>query len=169
MKIRAAVSLFFLTLSILPATAADSGVIYDARGVDVVANSAAELTSYIRESKSLDKYCKGPGSDYATFGGAGFSIGGSANNEKGGIGLTDTHGVQSLGGRTSALLVTRELMYRACELSLNTGADEANTVEIYKMFIDAIKDITAMHLDTGTDASTSAAPEETAPTISTGN
>jgi hypothetical protein len=48
----------------------------------------------------------------------------------------------SLGGGTPTVLITRELMHRACELAANINADSENSVAIYATFLQAIKDIT---------------------------
>ena len=137
-------------------TIAESRVIYDTKEIDIVANHTNENVSYIKGQE----FCAGTGSDYARTGGFGISLSDKDTTEQGGVGISDSHGVESLGGRTSALLITRELMYRACELSLNTSSNRAQTIEIYKMFLNSIETITALHLGQGTDPLAAPGPQE---------
>jgi hypothetical protein len=39
------------------------------------------------------------------------------------------------------VLISRELMYRACELSLNINADTALTLQIYERFLRSLEEI----------------------------
>lgn len=141
----------------LPQTIAESKTIYDSKDIDIVANQGDENISYIKGQE----FCAGTGSDYARTGGFGISLGAKAAKNQDNVGISDSHGVDSLGGRTSALLITRELMYRACEVSLNTQSNREQTLEIYKLFLSSIESITALHLGQGTDPNVASAPEET--------
>lgn len=133
----------------------DKRVLFNSDGVSVIESVAQERVSYIKAEGSKDQYCEGTGSDFAKFGGAGFSLGGSDAAGKGSVGFGDSHGVEDLGGRSSALLITREMLYRACELSLNTDSNREQSIEIYQMFLKAIEQITGNSLAAGNEASTS--------------
>ena len=56
----------------------------------------------------------------------------------------------ALGGRNPAVLITRELLYRACELSMNLNADSAGTLAIYREFLDIAQRIAATQKQEGT-------------------
>ncbi|HBL16790.1 MAG TPA: hypothetical protein DD417_08585 [Elusimicrobia bacterium] len=58
-------------------------------------------------------------------------------------------GELSLGGRSPAALISRELMYRACELSLNLNADKDTTLRIYERFLQALEKVAAAQTEQG--------------------
>ncbi|MBE0622919.1 MAG: hypothetical protein IH605_20200 [Burkholderiales bacterium] len=114
---------------------AEPKVLYDNKGLDVIWNSASKNPSYIKNENAREKFCAGSGADVVRTGGFGLSLSGSEGTEQGSVGMSNAHGVADLGGRSAALLFTRELMYRACELSLNTDSDRDQAMEIYKLLI----------------------------------
>jgi hypothetical protein len=137
-----------IALFATPAFGAESHILYDKSGVDVIASDASQTVSYIKEGASKDQLCAGTGSDFAAYSNKGFSFGGKEN-----VGLTDDHGVAGFGGRTAMVLITREMMFRACELSLNTNSNRAESIEIYKLFLDAVTRIAQDSQPNGTSAS----------------
>jgi hypothetical protein len=46
-----------------------------------------------------------------------------------------------LAGRTQLLLIAREMLYRACELSLNQNANVGTALDMYKSVVNLIKDL----------------------------
>ena len=110
--------------------------IYDRQGLDVLVEDASRKTTIIKDKTSLERFCRSPNPDFAT---------GESNSVALGLGSGPSIGtssgamIDSLGGRSSALLITRELMYRACELTLNLDADSALAKEIYWRFLGTIE------------------------------
>lgn len=59
----------------------------------------------------------------------------------------------SLGGRDPAVLMLRELLYRACELSMNLNLDKEETLKVYdKILSSAIEVVRLNAKNTGTPA-----------------
>ena len=96
--------------------------------------------AFLKTRPSQTKLCLEPSPDVALSSGGGLNAATPLGDS---IGLTETSKATSLGGRSDMTLVTRELMYRACELSLNTNASPAETISIYETFLSTLNDVTA--------------------------
>ena len=48
---------------------------------------------------------------------------------------------QGLGGRTASVLIVREMLFRACELAMNTDADPKLSLEIFERFLSSIESL----------------------------
>lgn len=59
-----------------------------------------------------------------------------------------------LGGRSAAVLITRELLYRACELSLNLNMDTQSTLDFYLKALEVVKAIATHQAVSGTPPKT---------------
>jgi hypothetical protein len=136
----------------------------DRPGIDVVGAPADRQEIVIKDSKSLERFCKGPSPDVAMTASSGISLGLTAGvlpaGEK--VGDGSSRGALSLGGRSPAVLLARELMYRACELVINTRADPKTAIQIYKMTMDSIERIAALQTGNGTVAKNAAPPPASA-------
>lgn len=82
-----------------------------------------------------------------------------------------------LTGRTSYVLLARELLFRLNEMSYNTGASKEQTIELYKKVLSIIQDVaqaesknityqTKMNLTTGASSALSLKESETSGTSS---
>lgn len=119
-------------------------------GVSAISNTADLQMTFIKDLADKDRYCGARASDVADTSSSGASIGGGTLGDTGNIGEGTSQGALSLGGRNPAVLIVREMMYRACELSMNLNTDTNTTIEIYTKFFNAIKDITSNQTGTGT-------------------
>lgn len=126
----------------------------DERGrVEVELIPASYREVYFSPAKSDERHCRAPDPDFtvqqsdqltaALPASSGASLTGGENQ----TGL-------SLGGRTETLLITRELMYRACELSANINADAETTIAVYASFLSSIQDITKSSSNNSNDTYT---------------
>ena len=78
----------------------------------------------------------------------------------GGIGggpekVGDTHesAETGLGGRDPAVLIAREILYRACETAMNNELTPEQAIDLYKTALTAIQEVAASQTGTGTEAS----------------
>jgi hypothetical protein len=134
-------------------------------GVDVGLIPATYREVYFSPATSTERHCRAPAPDFTVQQSdqlnlsmpmnGGESIGGGENQ----TGLT-------LGGRSPTVLITRELMYRACELTANINADSETTVAIYATFLQALGNITQQQSGSGTASESDSAP---APSEETNN
>ena len=68
------------------------------------------------------------------------------------IGSESYRGGVGLGGRSADVLLARELLYRACELATNLGADRELTLKIYDRFLATLESISRYQTEIGTAA-----------------
>lgn len=108
-------------------------------------------TSIIKSPESLHKYCAARESDAVSESQSGFSLGLGLGG-KDDASATSGGAAMSLGGRDPFLLVTREFMYRVCELSLNHNLTKEETITIYKYFIDKLIVIAPLTKDDGSES-----------------
>jgi hypothetical protein len=124
--------------------------IYDRQGLDFLVEDANKKTTIIKDKNSLERFCRSPNPDFAFGETSAVSLGLGRGPS---IDTSSGAAIDSLGGRSPALLITRELMYRACELALNLDADVALSREIYWRFLGTIE--LAIKTQTGTGAQVS--------------
>ncbi len=133
-------------------------MLFDRDGVDIVTTNSSRQMVMIKDRVSTERFCRGPEPDssLATSGSVSLtmpfatgakSVGGQKQQES-----------LALGGRNPAVLITRELLYRACELSMNINADPEKTLAIYREFLEIAEKIAATQTQAGSQAVTSGAP-----------
>jgi hypothetical protein len=146
-----------------------SETVIDRIGVDVVASDSTRQLTYLKESGSKERFCRGPGADAITTASQGVSAQIPLRGSSVGVGEETTNGAVDLGGRNPAVLITRELMYRACELASNTNADGPAERQIYMQFLQVVLAISKVQTGTGITALASepAAPVPFAATAAT--
>lgn len=110
--------------------------LYERQGIDVFVESSSLKTTVIKDKDSLERICRSPNPDFASGQTSGISVGLSKGPT---IGTSSGAMIDSLGGRSPAVLITRELMYRACELTLNLQATPDLSKEIYWRFLTTIE------------------------------
>ena len=143
-------------------TSRQAETLIDRAGVDIVASDSTRQLTYIKERSSTERFCRGPGADSVTTGSQGVSAQIPLRGNSVGLGEESTSGAVDLGGRNPAVLITRELMYRACELASNTNADGATERQIYMQFLQAVTAISKVQIGAGIAA---LASEPAAPTL----
>ena len=117
----------------------------DRMGIDVIGSPADRVHVVIKDDKSLERYCKGPGPDFSVTASNGVSLGASIPLASGAnVGTTSGRGALDLGGRSPAVLLARELFYRTCELMVNIHADPTTSIALFKATMDAVERIAAL-------------------------
>lgn len=158
--------LFILKLMMLSASCAmtpPEPKIDNLGAIDSIASTSDIQMTIVKSHGDPERYCAARQSDVADTRSVGTSIGVSATSAGESIGESSSQGALALGGRSPAVLIVREMMYRACELSLNLNADNAQTLQIYKMFMDEMKAITSMQIGSGTSSAGQAASSANRP------
>lgn len=110
--------------------------LYDRQGINILVENSNLKTTVIKDKDSLERICRSPNPDFAAGQTAGVSLGIGQGPS---IGTSSGAMIDSLGGRSPAVLITRELMYRACELSLNLQANPDLSKEIYWRFLSTVE------------------------------
>lgn len=116
----------------------------------LISSSAAVSSGLLRDSDDIKHYCASVAPD-ATFNetvseGASisfFNIGGSSpEKEVVSDGIEETQMV----GRTPAVLVSREILYRVCELTGNRSLTNKEVLKLYEKSIDAIVQLASLEM-----------------------
>lgn len=134
--------------------------IYDRQGLDFLVEDASKKTTIIKDNNSLERFCRSPNPDFASGTSSSVTLGLTHGPS---IGTGSGVAIDALGGRSPAVLLTRELMYRACELALNLNANEALTKEIYWKFLSTIEFALKNQTGAGSQGSTVSTSSSSAP------
>jgi len=123
-------------------------------GVTLHSYSDDLQTAMIFGPDARSRFCLDPAPDVAAGGSDSIALNdGTAD----GISVSDQKSVVGLGGRTDLTLVTRELLYRACELLLNANLSPEDSLALYQETLRSILQISrhihgsAAFMDTGND------------------
>lgn len=109
-------------------------------------------TNLIKSPEDIHQYCAARESDAVNAPQNGFSLGFGLGATKEDVSTTAGGAALSLGGRDPFVLITREFMYRVCELSLNHNLDKEETIALYKYFIDKLIVIAPLTKDDGAES-----------------
>lgn len=134
-------------------SAGKAETLIDRDGIDIIVSDAGRRLTFIKDRTATERQCLAPGPDFSRTAGSGVSLGlPTTTGGAVGIGESQSHGALDLGGRAPALLIARELLYRACELAANINADPATEREIYDKFLAAIVEISKTQVGAGAAA-----------------
>lgn len=161
------------TITVLSATAAlalsgcaaisppPQGTLFEREGVSMVVIPGGSRETYFSDAKSLERHCRAPSPDVSVTASEGVSFSMPSLTGKG-IGLNEdaSSGSLSLGGRNPAVLITRELLYRSCELSNNLNLPSDQALSLFRDTMEAIVRISAGQTGRGTTP-VSASPMDT--------
>ena len=120
-----------------------------ADGLMVVSSTADVQGLVIKSRESKERICAGRLVEVSDT--SGFSLGASDAGEAESIG--ESSGAITLGGINPAVHMASELMYRACELSLNLNLDDAQSAKIYANMLAAIVSISGHYQTSGSTRS----------------
>ena len=101
-------------------------------GVSVVLDHSVGVGFVFKDNSSKERVCRTPGPDFASGTAGSLSLGLPKGSD---VGIDSNYSALSMGGRAPGVLALRELMFRACELVLNTNATPEQALIIYKQFI----------------------------------
>ncbi len=120
-------------------------------GMTLVSNHPEIINTYIKQQNDTSVYCLEPDPDVTANFGSSLSLGQSDGTIKNSISASQSGSTVTTGGLSPMVLVVRELMYRACELAMNTNSNKQETLAIYKQFLSTIEAIaTDFSNETGT-------------------
>jgi hypothetical protein len=117
-------------------------------GVSVLHSSGAEQFSYIKKHKTLVRLCTETDVDVSSTASGGLTL--SAKGAS--VGDTSSKGAVVLGGRDPTVLIARELMFRACELTLNANLKPEDASKIYMGTLNVLVSMIDFHTGGGTQS-----------------
>ena len=151
-----------LSLALLPmffamsacTTFAPQGKLIERDGISILETPPYMKVAILKKHGNQDRICAPRSLDFAetqsTGGDFGFTNSKFNSSSSDGIGEKSTQGALSLGGRNPAVLILREMTYRACEMAMNTNADEKQTLEIYTRFLNIAQKMIITQQGSGT-------------------
>lgn len=117
-------------------------------GMTMIHTPSDMQTSYVKSKESYVRFCTETDVDFSKTKSSGFTLGASGES----IGDESAQGALTLGGRDPAVLIARELMFRACEFILNVNADQRLGLKVYAGTLDSIIKITKYQQISGTQS-----------------
>ena len=132
----------------------NENVVHDRQGVDILTSSPDSRLSFLLTESSKERFCLAPPPDALLKSSNNISLESKAfkTNEK--IGDSNSIGTTLLSGRTPSVLVIRELMYRACELTVNQNLSKEESIKVYNSFLEmSAKIIEVMQKETDSEDS----------------
>ncbi len=119
-------------------------------GINSLITTADHQVAYLKTLGDLQRMCGARPTDSVATDNSGVTLGFSQLSQTESIGTSSGRGELALGGRSPAVLITRELLYRACELTNNLNMNEKTSIDVYKMFLESLQIITLQHYNPGT-------------------
>lgn len=109
-------------------------------GETVVTWPADQNHMYLKNHQGKKRICRSTPPDFAlsTSAGGTLSVGGPKSES---VGMQESQSDLALGGRSPAVLIIRELMYRSCELTLNVSASDEKAEEIYFKTLEVVRQV----------------------------
>lgn len=99
-------------------------------------------TTIYQDPKNLTKFCMGRGVEAAfrqsESGDIAISLVSVGNTDKESVGESENSGEEEMSGRTPAVLITRELFYRACELIINAQLDKKEAIQVFNNVLKVV-------------------------------
>jgi hypothetical protein len=112
-------------------------------GKEVVLSGTGSIgTTIVQDPNNLKKVCLGRGVEAAfeqsDTGSISVSLVSIGKSDAEGASNTEKAGEEEMTGRTPAVLITRELFYRACELSINSNLDKKEALEVFYKVLNVV-------------------------------
>jgi len=99
-------------------------------------------TTIFQDPKNLKKFCMGRGVEAAfeqsESGSIDIALVSIGNTDKESGGESESSGEEEMSGRTPAVLITRELFYRACELVINAQLDKKEAIQVFNNVLKVV-------------------------------
>lgn len=111
------------------------------KGIHIYSTTSDMQSSFLKDSGSGEHFCDARASDVADTQSAGVGISAALTGQTEGFSESASRGALALGGRTPAVLITRELMYRTCEMIMNLSLDQDAALALYIKTLDIIAGI----------------------------
>lgn len=165
------VSFLFLLITVIFFTGCSStatkGNVIERGNMSVIESSPGVKVMTFKPGPSSATLCAPRESDFAKTRDHATVLGiGSPLEASGEVGSENGQGALTLGGRDPAVLILREMTYRACELSQNTNASPKEMRKIYREFLKVAERMMKTQILKGT-SSKGLAAENDALTLST--
>lgn len=129
------------------------GKLFERGGVSMIVIPGGSRETYFSDPSSLERHCRAPSPDVSLTASEGVALNVPSPAGKG-VGLNEdaSTGALGLGGRSPAVLISRELLYRACELSNNLNLPPDQALKLFRDAMDVIVKLSNSQTGGGTPA-----------------
>lgn len=107
-------------------------------GIHIYSTASNMQSSFLKDKGSGEHFCDSRASDVADTQSEGFGISAAFADQNEGFSETSSRGALALGGRTPAVLITREVMYRTCEIIMNLDLDKETALDLYMKTLEVV-------------------------------
>jgi hypothetical protein len=123
-----------------------SATVYDRKGMDVLIEPTTGNSFVLTDEKVRDQFCMAPPPDLSDVKGSSGSV------KVKGVSLSDNTSVSvaALGGRSPAVLISREILFRTCEIYVNLRLTKDDALALFKDSISRVIDVTKTQIAQGT-------------------
>jgi len=119
-------------------------------GIHIYSTPSKMQSSFLKDKGSGEHFCDSRGSDVAGTQSEGFGISEALVGQSEGVSESSSQGAVTLGGRSPAVLITRELMYRTCEMIMNLNLDKEAALGLYIKTLNLVTTIVQNDTTNGT-------------------
>jgi hypothetical protein len=127
-------------------------------GIKVYSTSSDMQSSFLKSRKSGEHFCDSRMSDVADTESASVGLGASIIGKSESINEGASRGALALGGRSPSVLITREVMYRTCEMIMNLELNKKEALDLYIQTLNLVKSVTQSDTAAGTSSTVDSAP-----------
>lgn len=141
-----------------------SATVYDRKGIDVLIEPTTGNSFILTDDKVFDQFCMAPPPDLND------AKGSSGSVSVKGVSLSDSTSVSvaALGGRSPAVLISREILFRTCEVYVNFRLTKDEAIALFKDSISIVVDVTKTQIVQGTRTQINASGNNSQDTSSSG-
>ncbi|WP_209347516.1 hypothetical protein [Pontixanthobacter sp. CEM42] len=107
----------------------------------IISTTSSVANTLVLDKKTRFVTCTAPAPDASFNQGSQASVSGlvalSGGNDSGGVGEGEESRETGLGGRSPAVLFSRDIFFRACEFSRNYELEKSEAIDLYKTTLEA--------------------------------
>jgi len=123
-----------------------NATIYDRKGVDVLVEPTTGISYLLTDEGTIDQFCMAPPPDLSDAKGSAGSLAVQGVS----VSKDTSVSVATLGGRSPAVLISREIMYRTCEFYVNLKMSKQEAISLFRESLDRVIDVTKTQIARGT-------------------
>ncbi|NRA18774.1 MAG: hypothetical protein HRU04_25080 [Oceanospirillaceae bacterium] len=129
-------------------------------GIHIYSTTSDMQSSFLKDRSSNEHFCDARASDVADSESEGFGLSAAFIDQQESFGESSSHGAITLGGRSPAVLITREVMYRTCEMIMNLNLDKEEALDLYMKTLNLISVVVKNDANNGSASISGSAQEQ---------
>ena len=129
-----------------------------ANGIRIYSTTSEIQLTFMKDHGTDERMCVSRGSDVADTESTslGLSYGNTIDDES--VSEGSSKAAVNLGGRSPSVLIIRELMFRACELTMNLNLSKEEALELYHKTLNSVSIVSQFQSGSGVNANALSIP-----------